>query len=51
MVRQAHHPEPVEGQYPNSKLQKNPPDPLYKRGKTGFDLTRGVLFKLNLGRM
>jgi len=33
MVRQAHHPEPVEGQYPNYKFQKIPLPPLIKEGK------------------
>ena len=37
MVRQAHHPEPVEGQYPNPNFQKIPPTPLYKRGNTSLE--------------
>jgi hypothetical protein len=35
MVRQAHHPEPVEGQYPNTKFQKIPLTP-FKKGGTRY---------------
>jgi hypothetical protein len=43
MVRQAHHPEPVEGQYPNSKLQKIPLTPFIKGGKQFWSLTNFIL--------